>query len=166
MKGPNEYFVRDKVVHILIHYKGQVLECLADISDIDLVKSLRWKAHKGHKTFYAVTVAQPRIFMHRLLLGPEGDHIDHENFNGLDNRRCNISPSTHARNILRRTGPNSNNTTGVLGVTVDRVSNPNKHVFVGQFQFHGRHVHVGRFTNLEDARIAVESKRRELLAIR
>jgi hypothetical protein len=164
-KGPNEYFVQNGVVHILINRRDQVLECLVDESDLNLVKEIRWKAQKGSKTFYACSVSIPRILMHRLLLGSTGDHIDHDNFNGLDNRRCNIYPSTHARNLLRRTGLNSNNTTGVLGVTIDRVSNPKKPVFVGQFMFHGRHIHVGRFVDLEMARVAVEAKRRELLDI-
>lgn len=77
-------------------------------------------------TFYAQirTGKNPSVFvqMHRLIMNVvQEDHlkvvVDHENHNGLDNRRTNLERVTRAVNQFRRAGAQINNKCGLRGVT-------------------------------------------------
>lgn len=72
---------------------------LVDDEDYSLVSGLVWTPEERNDRVYARNIAQ-RLYMHRLLLGdPPGD-IDHENRNGLDNRRSNLRLATRSQNNL------------------------------------------------------------------
>jgi hypothetical protein len=83
---------------------------LVDDEDAGIVMSYKWYAiqepRSGRPIWYAVRSIGNRrdgyrqIRMHRAILNaPAGVPIDHENGDGLDNRRGNISITTHAANI-------------------------------------------------------------------
>ncbi len=83
-------------------------ETILDDIDYELVSLFKWQAHKDGKTFYAsssITVngVKYHIHLHKLILVvPEDMRVDHRNRNGLDNRRQNLRPCTHAQNLLNR----------------------------------------------------------------
>ena len=84
-----------------------------DECDYDLVAGLRWVASKASDgLWYAqATIRTPEgkrtsLTMHRLLMGlGRGDHrhVDHEDGNGLNNRRDNLRIATVAQNARNRT---------------------------------------------------------------
>jgi hypothetical protein len=76
-----------------------------DAADWDLVSKHRWHAVRNRRTFYAYTKLslggsrQKSVSMHRMILGvPDGTLVDHEDGDGLNNRRNNIRPATSAQN--------------------------------------------------------------------
>ncbi len=76
-----------------------------------------WCVMKHRATWYVVRRAKPKMeLLHRLIAKtPEGWDTDHENGNGLDNRRENLRTATRAQNLQNR-GKQMNNTSGVKGV--------------------------------------------------
>lgn len=104
---------------------GEILECLIDCADIDLVRSngYRWCAQSNRctRSYYATSVVPSHgpnmIGMHRLILGfPAGLDIDHKNHNTLDNRRENIRAVPRHINGLNKV-TQVTNTSGFRGVT-------------------------------------------------
>lgn len=76
------------------------------VEDYDRVKGKRWYvADTGARTLYAMTRKAPGqdSYMHRVLTNspPKGMHVDHEDENGLNNSRPNLSVITHGENIWR-----------------------------------------------------------------
>src|SRR5688572_14268873 len=80
---------------------------LVDSGDVASVAPYRWHVDlriRGGQPFgYAASIQGGRkVYMHRLILGaPRGMDVDHENRDGLDNRRCNIRVATRSQNIGR-----------------------------------------------------------------
>jgi hypothetical protein len=84
---------------------------IIDVEDVDLA-GRSWHAVPGHHsignyTFYAARRRGTRhITLHREILERilgrklrEGEECDHIDGNGLNNRRCNLRPVDHRRNI-------------------------------------------------------------------
>lgn len=78
---------------------GLVLICVIDTVDYPLVKNRRWYADEGAYTYYAKSTHPTPVKMHQLLL-PEARLIDHEDENGLNNRRSNLRSATWSLNSL------------------------------------------------------------------
>lgn len=92
--------------------RGRV--ALIDEEDYDLVAPYRWNVREWRKDGrliagpYAATSLSrrdhggkaPTLLMHVLIMGQP--YIDHENGNGLDNRRPNLRPATAAQNAANR----------------------------------------------------------------
>lgn len=76
---------------------------------------------------------------------PNGE-IDHINGNGCDNRICNlrdVNSSENRANVRRQ----SNNTSGVTGVTWDK----NRRKWKAQIKKNGKIINIGRFDDFDDA---------------
>ena len=88
---------------------------LVDSIDVDLVSKYRWSLDSRNFSTYAMTTYNKKpIHLHRML--PTGYKItDHINSNGLDNRRKNLRPCSHAENC-RNKSKLSKNTSGYIGV--------------------------------------------------
>lgn len=91
-------------------------EILVDDCDKDLLVQCKWYPTQFRNTKYAQThngVRLHRTILERKLGRPleEGELVDHENRNGLDNRRDNLRLSNHSENALNtdldRTGMTS-----------------------------------------------------------
>lgn len=78
------------------------LHAIVDDRDHHLVAGHKWQAVKSGRTFYAYNAKLG--MMHRFLLGFTNPKIraDHENHNGLDNRRSNIRLATQPQNMANR----------------------------------------------------------------
>jgi len=93
---------------------------LVDEGDADwIVYFGKWHAARHGRTWYARRRDQGSkrlVSMHALIAG---DHADHANRNGLDNRRVNLREATSSQNNANK-GPASNNTSGYKGITWNR----------------------------------------------
>lgn len=94
------------------------------------------------------------IKFHRELLGLKDDEIyDHRNRNGLDNRLCNLRPSTIQENNYNR-GLRSDNKSGVKGV----YWREDYKKWAAQVN----NKHLGYFSDIKEAESVVRAKREEL----
>lgn len=142
-------------------------ETVISLSDLERVKEFpnTWSLVFDRKMnkFYVggkLTICGKRKFitLHRWILQPnENSHVDHLNYNTLDNRFENLKECSHAENT-RRKSRNSINSVGARGVYWSK----QKQKYVGQVRSFGNHYHVGQFDTLEEASEATEKKRREL----
>lgn len=93
-------------------------EAIIDAGDLALVAGYRWRRRRFGRLEYAVasTVRDgvyTSVCMHRLILGltkADRIHVDHENHDGLDNRRGNLrtaTPRQNAANSRKQLGTSS-----------------------------------------------------------
>ncbi len=121
--------------------KGQV--ALVDDDLYPELSQYKWhaaKVAKGH--FYAarnglLTHNQKTMYMHRLVIkAMPGEHVDHINGNGLDNRRSNLRVCTRSQN-LANSGPRKDHNKGVFSRPSGKwgalITVMNKQHYLGQF---------------------------------
>ncbi len=89
------------------------------------------------------------IRMHNFITGWR--FVDHINGDGLDNRRANLRPATHASNNRNRGGTRLN-TSGYKGVTWHKRGRK----WMAQIHHKGKHYHLGLFTDLTEAALAYD----------
>lgn len=136
------------------------MSALVDDADYDRVMAMgRWCADPGGTTFYArKNLYQPgrkltSLLMHAFLTG--WSRVDHINGNGLDNRRANLRPATHAQN-MRNKPMYRNNRSGFKGVY------RRKNRWCAQIKHEGKLRHLGSFAAAEEAARAYDIAAREL----
>ena len=91
-KGPNRFQLRRRTAVIFLERRdGTVLECLVSRKDFQRVRRHHWYANKnGKRTSYAVAwIGGAQVQMHKDLC-PNWAQVNHQNGNGLDNRRENL----------------------------------------------------------------------------
>jgi hypothetical protein len=82
---------------------------------------------------------------------PSGVIIDHKNGNGLDNRQSNLRFCDYKQNN-HNSKMRSDNTSGKKGVTWSKAHQR----WRVKIKAHGKHIHLGLFTNLDEASAAYE----------
>jgi len=109
----------------------------------------KWHAYPNGKTFYAARratingIKNRYIPMHRAVLKvPDSMFVDHINRNGLDNRKANLRPATHAQNSCNR-GKRSNRAYGskYKGVT----ARSERQCYQAQIRVNGNPIFLGSF---------------------
>ena len=123
-----------------------------------------WCVSKQHSTFYVIRDVciegkKTTVQLHRDIMEctPGDDKIiDHRNHNGLDNQITNLRDLSHAQNNQNSTKP-INNTSGIKGVFWDTYYKK----WRAQIKTNGKRWSK-YFTNLDDAKQAIEQKRLEL----
>jgi hypothetical protein len=88
---------------------------LIDNENYQYLSQWKWYTLKVNRTFYACrkeTLTRKPIFMHTEIFG---EHCDHKNRNGLDNRKANLRKATRSQQGMNRR-LQSNNTSGFKGV--------------------------------------------------
>lgn len=89
---------------------------------------------------------------------PDGMHIDHR----CHHRNCvrpeHLRLATNAQNHQNRRGANSNNATGIRGVSWDKRARK----YQAQVGLSGKMYHAGYYDTMEEAEAAAIAKRREL----
>ena len=124
---------------------------IIDDADYPLIKCYRWYARKCRWCWYATANVKGKdgkwrkMQMHHLILGAV-ILTDHRNGDGLDNRRINLRPCTHAENVRNSTARH-NSRSPYKGVSWDRKSRKWK----AQIGMHGRKIHLGFYEREQDA---------------
>ena len=88
-----------------------------DTKNYNLFKNVTWSAHKPYNTWYGNS---RQGYMHRLIK-PEYSNIDHIDGVGLNNLESNLRDGSNGTNNKNWT-LNSNNTTGITGVSFYKAS--------------------------------------------
>lgn len=94
---------------------------IVDDEDYEWLKGFKWHVHNDPRNCYARTSERVNgkvvnTLMHRLILDAKrGDDVDHENHNGLDNRRMKIRIATKSQNNRNRI-PNRSGSSKYKGV--------------------------------------------------
>lgn len=124
---------------------------LIDTCDLDLVSKHEWHISKQGRRYYAYANSningRRMISMHRLIMGfPGGLEVDHQDNNGINNRRDNLRLATHEQNNMNK-GLQVSNTTGFKGVHFfKRDQNYQVYIDVNKKRIHG-----GYFDHILDA---------------
>lgn len=99
MRKQNEHEIIEGICYVKTSNGKQFI---IDEQDYDLIKDYTWYITR---TGYVITKNKHfSSLLHRLLLGKQCDNLDVDHINGdkLDNRRCNLRPSTRSLNIFNR----------------------------------------------------------------
>lgn len=139
---------------------------LVDDEDFELVSGHLWYAllNKQSRTFYAIRRGKNAdghrgtIYMHRVLMGANRScYVDHENHNGLDNRRRNLRLCTGSQNSCNRRVP-SNNNSGLRGVHW----NKKQRRWIAQIAVRRKTEHLGTFSSKSAADMAYDRAATEI----
>lgn len=136
---------------------------LVDASDYDYLSRFRWTAVRvtGGKWYARTRIGGQTVYMHRALAGWRAvdpltgrsralGEVDHINGDGLDNRRCNLRCTTHARNIQNSVGRPAGRKGPYKGVSYVR-SGSNAGKWRATIEVDGRQHHLGYFRSSEAA---------------
>lgn len=133
----------------------------SDTGEITYKKTRNSSAIAGKKCPLRVSVGSEQIYAHRLAwllfykTSPEL-YIDHINGDPTDNRIANLRDVDFQTNCENKRRPNSDNTTGFLGV-----SKYNNGKFLATIRKNNRNVHIGYFDTPEEAHQKyIETKRK------
>lgn len=111
--------------------------------------------------YLRVSLNGKQIYVHRILWflanGYWPDVIDHINGDRSDNRQLNLRDVTHQENI-KNSKKWSNNKSGVNGVSFDKSRNK----WEAYTHIDCKKVSLGRFDNIEDAKLARQKSDKEL----
>lgn len=141
----NDYEITDEGVWINCYNRQNKFtdKFLIDLDDLERVKDHKWRCWK--KRFFTGNFKP--ISIHTFLLNPkEGQVIDHINGNPADNRRCNLRITTQDKNCINK-DLQSNNTSGVAGVSWDKARNR----WAPEIAIKRKRCHLGRYQKFEDA---------------
>lgn len=146
--------------------RGRV--ALVDAEDYAVVAAQKWFAERayGGKIWYAACGARVKAGrsgqrlkrLHQVILGERaGFQIDHVNGNGLDNRRSNLRWATVSEQMANRrfTKPHSSR---FRGVWWDKATKR----WAGQIGHNKKNIHLGKFSEEEDAARAYDAMARKL----
>ncbi len=152
--------------------KGMV--AVVDEADYDLLSRYRWTAVRARCTttlFYARgrprgvgSSRVPEVYMHRLVLNATArQQVDHQNGNGLDNRRSNIRIATASQNSANRpVGVHSRS--GLKGVW--RITGKGyRREWRAVLTVNGRKHYLGHFATAEEAARAYDRKATEVFGV-
>lgn len=140
--------------------KGEILYyTLVDDEDFEALNQLTWHGVKHRNTVYACTNIYDEkskrfryVRLHRYLMkAPKGKLIDHRNHNGLDNQKHNLRICDNSVNTLNVKDLRRSNKSGVSGVHWSET----QRVWHAYFTLQKNRYHLGSFTHLEDAAMAV-----------
>lgn len=101
------------------------------------------------------------IYMHREILGlkkEDGIYSDHIDYNGLNNRRCNLRKCTNVENIRHQRCQTRNKSSKFKGVCW----NKQEEKWQAYIYYNEKLVHLGRFNNEIEAAEAYDKKAIEL----
>lgn len=128
-------------------------EAVIDIADLDIVIGYRWVTLIHSTTGHAYAVRYDRgrcILMHRELLNaPVEMQVDHEDGDGLNNRRNNIRLATPNQNQANR-AVERRNKLGAKGVSPSRTGKR----FRASITPNGRKINLGSYATKEEAAAA------------
>lgn len=135
----------------------QGYEAIVDDEDYEELSKYRWRADKNHGNVYArrnlprKNGKRGSIFMHRQIMGSGAPMIDHEDNNGLNNKRQNLKFTNHFLN-----GHNRKNAKGYHWVESRKKWN-------SKICIRGKTKNLGYFRFEKDAKEAYAKAKMELV---
>lgn len=133
----------------------QGFTAFVDQADYHLVANYTWRAKRNGRTTYAISdTGGKRSWMHKVILQTD-EKVDHQDYDGLNNRRSNLQLCSNTENI-RRKRPNLNGTSKFKGVSWYHRTNK----WQANIKFEGRSRALGHFDNEEDAARAYDAAAR------
>lgn len=131
-------------------------QAIVDDIDYNLLDSFKWCFSHGYAT--RTDSNSKKVYMHRVIRdSPKGYVTDHINRDRLDNRRSNLRTVTRTMNNLNRS-PESNNYSKIKNIYWDKNSSKWR-VKIGLGY---KTIHLGRFIDINDAKIALAGWRDKL----
>jgi hypothetical protein len=134
---------------------------LVDDEDYDVLMQYNWYTTYMNGSWYAQrnlkTDERPMINMSQQIFDFKFKKIDHINHNGLDNRRSNLRPCTSSQNH-KNCKMHKNNISGLRGVSWNKFHQK----WMAFSYINYKQIHLGYFTNKNDAARAVDQKAIEL----
>lgn len=144
-------------------------DCLAlvDDEDYESLQGHNWKLWRRHKkkklyagAYTTVDGKRKAIAMHAFIMNAKkGDIIDHVDGDGLNNTRANLRFCNQSGNSANRL-MSSNNTSGYKGVAFHKRRKSNQ--WEARTKLNKKQIHIGYFSNPEDAARAYDAKAIEL----
>jgi len=168
----NKYIIENDIIKIILHRrKDDDLITIIDKEDFDKLNAYDGTFYASRYiklngkfyvkiTLYLGTIdGRPKykvIRFHRIILNCENnDIVDHINGDTLDNRKSNLRITDFGGNTKNRCGENINNTSGERNVSLINGW------YVVQIQVNGKNTVVGKFNDIEQARIMASQARQE-----
>lgn len=131
---------------------------IVDEEDFEKLSQYSWVYHsKGyaHTTVRLKSGRRTTVKMHRMILNaPKGIQVDHENLDGLDNRKSNLRLATQSQNMMNRK-VQKNNKSGYKGV------NFRGFTYRARIQVEGKLIRLGNFKTAVEAARAYDTKAKE-----
>jgi hypothetical protein len=132
-----------------------------DDEDFALIRQFSWSAEKHRNTFYAVTNFNRRhVYMHNLIMRDSGKETAHEDGDGLNNRRSNLSKVTRQQNSfgIRKVKCGTSKYKGVsLAKDTAKVG-----IWCAYIHHNYKKIGLGRYTSEEDAALAYNEAAKKL----
>lgn len=161
---PNHIIIHEDHAEIQIMQKGRLLSVLIDHADIERCRNHRWRIGQnkyGYKFVQATICAngiRKTIRLARVLLGITDPNIwvDHEDGDSLNNRRDNLRTATPQQNAQNRRAPGPR--TLPRGVSIHASG-----AIRSRYMVNGQERHVGLFSSVEEAEIAVLKARADAM---
>lgn len=152
----SQYITKGEITKIIIpnKTKGEVVAFI-DTKNLDKVKPFSWAlernnyvSHRGRRVY---------IKLHRLITNcPDDMQVDHMDGNPLNNLESNLRICTPSENMQNKPKINKHNKScGIKNITWDKKRNK----WVVYIAVDGNSKSIGRFNNLEDAKIAAQEAR-------
>ncbi len=146
--APNEVITDGDITRIRL--KNSELWVIIDTQDLPLVSDYIWYQLRSKYTTYArASKLGKHSLMHRVITGVgEGLEVDHDNGNGLDNRRSsNLAVVNHSANMWKRVRRKDTFKSPYQGVRLIRQS-----AWIAEIRQYGKRKYLGTFPTPEKAR--------------
>lgn len=128
-----------------------------DECDARLLRFFQWRIVVRPHTKYVIHTKKGKTtWLHRVIMDcPAGMLVDHENRNGLDNRRGNLRIATHSQNSCNRLKPASSATSRYKGVYLAR-DQVRKSPWRAKIYVNRKKIHLGYFADEREAAMAYD----------
>lgn len=125
------------------------LWAIIDAVDVPIVAGRSWTTQGSKNRPGKVYAFSGNTSMHRAIAKPaHGEHVDHRDDDGLNNRRANLRACTPALHVRHR-GVQANNALGVRGVRVTPYG-----LFRVEIRINKQKIELGTYKTLEEAKVA------------
>lgn len=117
-----------------------------DVADYAKVKTVHWHVHYGYGKKYARATGVG--YMHRVLTSaPPKTEVDHDDGDGLNNRKENLKVGTSSQNQMNRHRVNCNSKSGHTGVVwAPYINRWRSHITVNR-----KYIHIGTHKTIAEA---------------
>lgn len=147
---------------------GENLWTTIDLEDLEKVINFPYtwyaKLNKSIEKYYVYSSEYCKetkkckpIFLHQFIMNANGKTVDHQNNDGLDNRKLNLRVALDKNNSTNRRSRNSNNKSGYRNVCWSKSESK----WLVQLQINGKNTVLGKFDDVDEAGRFAEEMRQK-----